>query len=40
MKKNIFINACFLLFLLFCFSNSIEAVEPEIPHEFILLVHA
>ena len=29
MKKNIFINACFLLFLLFCFSNSIEAVEPE-----------
>ena len=29
MKKNIFINACFLLFLLFCLSNSIEAVEPE-----------
>ena len=29
MKKNIFINACFLLFLMFCFSNSIEAVEPE-----------
>lgn len=28
MKKNIIINACFLLFLLFCFSNSIESVEP------------
>lgn len=28
MKKNIFINACFLLFLLFCFSNLAEAAEP------------
>lgn len=28
MKKNIFINACFLLFLLFCFFNSAEATEP------------
>lgn len=28
MKKNIFINICFLLSLLFCFSNSVRATEP------------
>ena len=28
MKKNIFINACFLLFLLFCISHLAEGVQP------------